>query len=53
MNTLLVTCVDGRIRAEIEDLEEDLGISGCDRLQVPGGPLALVSEGPQQQAMVT
>ena len=51
MNTLLVTCVDGRIRWAIEALEDELGIAGCDRLQVPGGPLALVTEGYQQHAM--
>lgn len=52
MPTLLVTCVDARIRAAIARLEDDLGISGGDRLQVPGGPLALVSDGVQRQAMI-
>jgi hypothetical protein len=52
MRALLVTCVDGRIRSAIEDLEERLAIAGGDRLQVPGGPLALVVEGPQRQAML-
>jgi hypothetical protein len=51
VNVLLVTCVDGHIRGAIETLEAELGIAGCDRLQVPGGPLALVTEGHQQRAM--
>jgi hypothetical protein len=52
MRTLLVTCVDARIRPAITDVEDALGIAGGDRLQVPGGPLALVAEGPQRQAMI-
>ncbi len=52
MRTLFVTCVDGRIRSTIEGLERDLGIAGGDRLQVPGGPLALVADEPQRQAML-
>ncbi len=51
MRTLLVTCVDARIRGAIEEFEDRLGITGCDRLQVPGGPLALAGDGPQRQAM--
>src|SRR5512136_2561571 len=53
MRTLLVTCVDPRIRGAIEEFEERLGITGCDRLEVPGGPLALAGDGPQRQAMVS
>ena len=52
MRTLLVTCVDAGIRGEVEELEERLGIVGCDRLQVPGGPLALVAEGSPRQAVL-
>jgi hypothetical protein len=52
MRTLLVTCVDAGIRGEVEELEERLGIVGCDRLQVPGGPLALVAEGSARQAVL-
>jgi hypothetical protein len=52
MRTLLVTCVDSRLSAVIEELEDELGIRGCDRLQVPGGPLALLSDGPQAPAMI-
>ena len=51
MSTLLVTCVDARVRRELSELEDRLGIAGGDRLQVPGGPLALVTDGPQREAM--
>jgi hypothetical protein len=50
MRTLFVTCVDARIGGAVDALEEALGLEACDRLQVPGGPLALVSDGPQRQA---
>jgi hypothetical protein len=52
VRTLLVTCVDAGIRGGVDDLEERLGIVGCDRLQVPGGPLALVAEGSPRQAVL-
>jgi carbonic anhydrase len=51
LSTLLVTCVDARIRDELSVLEDRLGIAGGDRLQVPGGPLALVTEGPPREAV--
>jgi hypothetical protein len=50
MRTLFVTCVDARIVDAVTALEEALGLRGCDRLQVPGGPLALVADGPQREA---
>jgi hypothetical protein len=52
LRALLVTCVDSRIRWAIEALEDELGIAGCDRLQVPGGPLALVADESQRRAMI-
>jgi hypothetical protein len=52
VRAVLVTCVDARIRASIDGLEQDLGIVACDRLQVPGGPLALVADEPQRKAVV-
>ena len=51
MSTLLVTCVDGRLHDHLHDLEERLGVADGDRLQVPGGPLALVTAGAQQEAV--
>ena len=41
MTTLLVSCVDGRLRETLREFETRVGSEGGDRLLVPGGPLAL------------
>ena len=41
MTTLLVSCVDGRLRETLRELETRTGSENGDRLLVPGGPLVL------------
>ena len=41
MTTLLISCVDGRLRETLAELEARLGCEAGDRLLVPGGPLVL------------
>lgn len=48
VDSLLVGCVDGRLRASVHDLEASLGIGHGDRLLIPGGPLTLVDAGPER-----
>lgn len=45
MDSLLVACVDGRLRTSVRDLEASLGTEEGDRLLIPGGPLTLVVPG--------
>lgn len=47
VDSLLVGCVDGRLRASVRDLEMSLGVGEGDRLLIPGGPLALIVPGPE------
>jgi hypothetical protein len=51
VDSLLVGCVDGRLRWCVHDLEVSLGIGHGDRLLIPGGPLALVAPGPERDAV--
>jgi hypothetical protein len=48
VDSLLLSCVDGRLRTSVRDLEVSLGIADGDRLLIPGGPLALVVAGPER-----
>jgi hypothetical protein len=41
VSTLLVSCVDGRLREVLAELETRLAAENGDRLLVPGGPLVL------------
>ncbi len=48
MNTLLVSCVDGRLRQTLAELETRIGADNGDRLLVPGGPLVLTDWAAEQ-----
>ena len=48
MTTLLVSCVDGRLREALGELETRIGAENGDRLLVPGGPLVLTDSAPEQ-----
>jgi hypothetical protein len=48
VNTLLVACVDGRLRETLRGLETRLGCEDGDRLLVPGGPLVLTDWAAEQ-----
>ena len=41
MATLIVACVDGRLRDALAELETRIDAAACDRLLIPGGPLVL------------
>jgi hypothetical protein len=53
VDSLLVGCVDGRLRMMVHDLEVSLGTAHGDRLLIPGGPLALVVPGPEREAALS
>jgi carbonic anhydrase len=46
--TLLIACVDGRLREALAELEIRVGAEDCDRLLVPGGPLVLTDSAVEQ-----
>jgi hypothetical protein len=46
--TLIVACVDGRLREALAQLETRLDAEACDRLLVPGGPLVLTDSAAEQ-----
>lgn len=48
MATLLVSCVDGRLREALAELETRLGAEDGDRLHVPGGHLVLTDSAREQ-----
>ena len=48
MATLMIACVDGRLREALAELETRLDAETCDRLLVPGGPLVLTDSAPAQ-----
>ena len=48
MTTLLVACVDGRLREALGELEARVDAEACDRLLVPGGPLVLTDSAAEQ-----
>ena len=48
MTTLLVSCVDGRLRETLRELETRIGSESGDRLLVPGGPLVLTDSALEQ-----
>ncbi len=48
MGSLLVSCVDGRLRQTLDELERRLGAGSDDRLLVPGGPLVLTDPASEQ-----
>jgi len=45
MNSLLISCSDGRVAPALDDLQRRLRIEDADRMLVPGGPLALTKTG--------
>jgi len=47
VTTLLVSCVDGRLRETLRELETRIGSEDGDRLLVPGGPLVLTDSTPE------
>ena len=47
VTTLLVACVDGRLRETLHELEMRIGSENGDRLLVPGGPLVLADSAPE------
>ncbi len=47
MTTLLVSCVDGRLRETLHELEMRIGSENGDRLLIPGGPLMLAASTPE------
>jgi hypothetical protein len=48
VSTLLISCVDGRLREALGELERRLGAENGDRLLVPGGPLVLTEQAPER-----
>jgi hypothetical protein len=48
MTSLLVSCVDGRLRETLRELESRVGSTDGDRLLVPGGPLVLTDWAAEQ-----
>jgi len=47
VTTLLVSCVDGRLRETLHELEMRIGSENGDRLLIPGGPLMLTDSTPE------
>ena len=53
MTTLLVSCVDGRLRETLRELETRTGSENGDRLLVPGGPLVLTDSAAERDHVLT
>ena len=49
MNSLLISCSDGRVAPALADLQQRLRIDDADRMLVPGGPLALAKTGAERR----
>jgi len=47
VTSLLVSCVDGRLRETLHELEARVDAENGDRLLVPGGPLVLTESSPE------
>jgi hypothetical protein len=51
VGAIILACSDGRLREQLLALETRLGIEGADRVQVPGGPLALLRTEHQRRSL--
>ena len=49
MNSLIISCSEGRVAAALYALQEELGEQEADRLIVPGGPLQLTRPGMERR----
>jgi carbonic anhydrase len=51
MNSLLLSCADGRITQSLQKLLHRLEAEDADRLRVPGGPLVLTRPGMERRVV--
>lgn len=51
-STLVVICSDGRVEAQADEYLKSIGVSGHDRLYVPGGPGAFVPADDSEAAAI-
>jgi hypothetical protein len=49
MGALLIACSDGRLTGVLDALQQELGVEDCERMLVPGGPLALTRTGAERR----